>query len=483
LFRVLFSISGMTIAEVIFDRQRKNNMKKQALKILEFVLNPASVVRSLKKALPSIIITLVSIASLSTATGREGIRQFTFEPAGRVLMKGSYPQLGVRASGDLFLLRLKDRNIWLQTSSDGGDSFDEGIRVNDGGEVASHAENTPLMVVRSMREFYALWTAQEGEGDSHGHTSLRLATSTNWGRSFGKSIPVDPSGTASQSFYALAVGPDGAVYAAWLDGRDRGQGKSGSSAVYVAKSTNRGQSFEKSVRVALNVCPCCRPSIAFTDAKTIHIGWRGVFDDDIRDIFVGTSTDGGATFSTPVRVAEDNWRINGCPHSGPSLATLGAKLFAAWRTVIDDRGRVYVASSGDKGAHFSAKVEADAGLHDANHPNLLALESSVSLVFQAREGAGQNGWSKFDAYFRQIDQDGSLSSPQRLGHAAGSATYPTLLFERPDHLFVAWTEGTEDGQKVVMARGRLTAPNPVNQQPPATGGALPVTTRRNNDKH
>jgi hypothetical protein len=438
----------------------------------------AAVTGALRKALPSIIVILVATLSLSMATGREGTRQLTFEPTGRILVKGSYPQLGVRASGDLFLLRLKDRNLWLQTSSDGGDSFDEGLRVNDGGEVASHAENTPLMVVRSMREFYVLWTAQEG----HEHSSLRLATSTNWGRSFGKSIPVDPTGTASQSFYTLAVGPDGAVYAAWLDGRDRGQGKSGSSALYVARSTNRGQSFEKSVRVALNVCPCCRPSIAFTDAKTVHIGWRGVSHDDIRDIFVGTSTDGGATFSALAPVAEDNWRINGCPHSGPSLATMGGKLFAAWRTVTGDRGRVYIASSGDHGAHFSAKVEADAGLHDANHPQLLALEGSVGLVFQAREASSQDSWGKLDIYFRQIDQNGSLSPLQRLGHAVGSATYPTILFERPDHLFVAWTEGTEDGQKVVMARGRLAAPKPANLQPPATGGdATPVTTRRNND--
>jgi hypothetical protein len=448
-------------------------MKKQ------FVFDRATVTRSLRKILPSIIIILVTSISLATATSQEGTRQFVFEPAGRVLVKGSYPQLGVRASGDLFLLRLKDRNLWLQTSTDGGDSFDEGLRVNDGEEVASHPENTPLLAVRSMREFYVVWTAR----DAQDRSSLRLATSTNWGRSFSKSIPVDPTGTASQSFYTLGVGPDGAVYVAWLDGRDRGQGKSGSSALYLARSTDRGQSFEKSVRVALDVCPCCRPSIAFTDAKTVHLAWRGVGHDDIRDIFVGTSADGGLTFSPPVPVAEDNWRINGCPHSGPSLATMGGKLFAAWRTVIGDRGRVFVASSGDKGAHFSAKVEADTGLHDANHPQLLALEGSVGLAFQARKATEQNTWGKFDIYFRQIDKDGSLSPLQSLEHAAGSATYPTLLFERPDHLFVAWTEGSEDGQKVVMARGRLTAPRPANNQPPATGGdTSSVTGRKSNDK-
>lgn len=435
-------------------------------------------IRAFITAFTLLLAALVSAASAPTVGGRTAAQQFAFEPAGRVLGKGSYPQLGVRASGDLFLLRLRDRNLWLQASSDGGDSFDEGLRVNDGGEVASHAENTPLMIVRTMREFYVLWTAEGG----HDRTALRLASSSDWGRSFSKSIPVDPTETASQSFYTLAVGPDGAVYAAWLDGRDRGQGKQGTSALYLAKSTNRGQSFEKSVRVALNVCPCCRPAIAFSDAGTIHIGWRGVIGNDIRDIFVGTSVDGGATFNTPTRVAEDNWQINGCPHSGPSLATMGGRLFAAWRTVSGDRARLYIASSSDNGVHFSKKAEADTSLHDANHPQLLALEGTVGLVFQAREGSGQNGWSKFDIYFRQIDKNGSLSPLQRLGHAVGSATYPTLLFERPDHLFVAWTEGTEEGQKVVMARGRLAAPRQVNSLLPARGGETsPSSIERNSN--
>lgn len=398
-------------------------------------------------------LTMLSGLGQPAATGKADTERFQFEAQGRVVTKGSDPQLGVRASGEIFLLSLKERNIWLQTSGDGGDSFDDAVRVNDVDGVASHSENTPQMMVRTMREFYVLWTADAGND----RTALRLATSTDWGKSFGKSIVVDPSGTASQSFYTLAVGPDGAIYAAWLDGRDRGQGKSGSSGLYIAKSTNRGQSFEKSVRVALNVCPCCRPSIAFTDAKTLHIGWRGVLDGDVRDVFVATSTDGGATFITGTRVAEDNWQINGCPHSGPALATHNGRVLVAWRTVTGDRAHLYVASSSDNGAHFSAKVAADTNVLDANHPRLLTLGNSIGLVFQAREATSQDEWSKYDIYFRQIDASGALTPLQKLKHAVGSATYPTLLFERPDHLFVAWTEGSEEGRKVVFARGRLGA--------------------------
>lgn len=82
-----------------------------------------------------------------------GTEQFDFEPIPRVVAKGSDPQIAVRASGEIFLLRLKHKDLWLQTSADGGDSFETGVQVNDG-PVMSHSENTPQMVVRSMHEFY-----------------------------------------------------------------------------------------------------------------------------------------------------------------------------------------------------------------------------------------------------------------------------------------------------------------------------------------
>lgn len=425
------------------------------------------------------LLVLSSINSRTAASKTDGA-QLVFETPGRLVAKGSDPQLGVRASGELFLLSLKDGNIWLQTSGDGGDSFEPGVKVNDVSGVASHSENTPQMIVRTMREFYVLWTADDG-GE---RTALRLSSSVNWGRSFGKSVPVDPAGTASQSFYTLAVGPDGAVYAAWLDGRERGQGRSGSAAVYLAKSTNRGQSFGKSVRVALDVCPCCRPSLAFSDAQTLHLGWRGVRDSDMRDIFVATSTDGGATFGTGTLVAPDNWQLNGCPHSGPSLATLNGRLYVAWRTVTDNRPQLFLASSPDHGAHFSTKVAAAANLVDANHPRLVQIEDKLGLVFQARPvgkakaQAKQESWNKLDVYFRQLDKTGVLAPAQRISHASGSATYPTLLYERPDHLFIAWTEGTEEGRKIVLSRGRIHHTEPATTAKPGNSKANAVAGKR-----
>ena len=375
-----------------------------------------------------------------------------FEPQPRQVVSGRDPQIGVRASGELFLTKVDGGNLWLHTSHDGGDSFDEGVRANDvEGEVSSQSEASPQLTVRTMHEFYVLWQTK-----SEGATKLRFARSMNWGASFSKAIDVDPAGAASQSFFTMNVSPQGVVYAAWLDGRDRA--KSGGSAVYLARSTDHGATFEKSVRVSIDpsieVCPCCRPSIAFAGDDTMHVSWRAVFDNNVRDFVVATSADGGQSWGQPVRVAEDNWSINGCPHSGSSLAVLGKRLYVSWYTVREDHSEIYIAYSDDGGRTFSGRQSLSEDLLDPNHPALFEVGEKLVALFQARDPQENSGWGKVAAYYREVDGAGRLSPLVRVGHLAGSASYPTLVWEDPGKVFVVWTESSADGPSVVLARGR-----------------------------
>ena len=383
-----------------------------------------------------------------------------FEPNARRVVSGRDPQIAVRASGELFLTKAEGGNLWLHTSHDRGDSFDGGVRVNDvEGEVSSQGEASPLLSLRSMHEFYVLWQTR-----SEGTSKLRFARSMNWGQSFSDAIDVDPAGTASQSFFTMNVSPEGTVYAAWLDGRDRA--RMGGSAVYLARSTDHGSSFEKSVRVNLDanveVCPCCRPSIAFSGNNTVHVSWRAVFANNIRDFVVATSKDGGQTWGNAVRVAEDNWSINGCPHSGSSLALLGKRLYVSWYTVREGHSEIYFAYSTDGGRSFSGRQSLSENLLDPNHPALFEVDGKIVALFQARDPKENSGWGKIAAYYREVDPQGRLSPLVRVGQAEGSASYPTLVWEAPGRLFVVWTESSPDGPGVVLARGRQTS-GAVNQ--------------------
>jgi hypothetical protein len=308
-----------------------------------------------------------------------------------------------------------------------------------------------------MREFYVLWQARSADGNG---TALKLSRSTDWGTSFAKPVAVDP-GSQSEGFYTMSVAPKGVVYAAWLDGRERGGEGSG---LYVARSTDRGVSFEKSVRVASGVCPCCRPSIAFGNGETVYVSWRGVAQGDVRDIHVATTADGGATWSKPSGVAEDNWHLNACPHSGASLAVIGNRLFAAWHTVREGTSQLYLAWSDDGGRSFSPRTNLRGDVLDSNHVRLVPHSTTIGVVFQGRDPKDHEGWGKQNAYYREIDAQGRLSELANLGHLDGSVNYPELLYEDPDHVFVIWHENSDEESRVVMIRGRSNGPTP------ATGG-------------
>lgn len=70
------------------------------------------------------------------------------------------------------------------------------------------------------------------------------------------------------------------------------------------------------------------------DAKgTLYVAWRKVFLGNVRDVVVAVSQDKGQTFSPPVRVAADNWVLDGCPHVGSALALDHRQhLHMAWYT-------------------------------------------------------------------------------------------------------------------------------------------------------
>jgi hypothetical protein len=393
---------------------------------------------------------LVLAAALAAVTPQSVV----FEPKPRLVSPGREPVIAVRASGALSLLEVEGKDLYLKTSFDAGDTFETKVRVNDVvGEVAAHHESSPRMAIRSRSEFYVLWqTRRGGEG-----SALRFARSTNWGESFTSAADVEPnSPSASQGFYNMAVSPKGVVYVAWLDGRDRAQSKPGTSAVYIARSMNRGVSFEKPVRVTLDTCPCCRPSIAFTGEGNVHVSWRGVIDADIRDIFVATSTDGGSTFGKSVRVAEDNWKINGCPHSGAAMTTIQKRLLATWSTVREGKAQLYAAWSDDNGRTFSARTRIADTVVDPNHPSVLSMGDRAAVVFQGRPAGKSAGWGRVNAYYREIDAAGKLSPLVRLGNAKSSVSYPELAYEEPGKVFAAWTElaGEDDAHRVVLVRGR-----------------------------
>ncbi|MBV8881284.1 MAG: exo-alpha-sialidase [Planctomycetaceae bacterium] len=381
-----------------------------------------------------------------------------WEPEARAVGKGRDGQILVWPSESPSLLfaapgeKPGAMDLIYRGSHDEAATFEHPIRVNPiPGEVGAHGENAPQIRIGPGTELMAAW---EGRGE------IRFARCVDFGHSFLPAVTVNDDGAdAYQSFFAMETGPDGSLVLAWIDFRDSKTEPPGTASIYLARSSDRGATFEKNVKVAGGVCPCCRPAIAIGRDGTIHVAWRHVLEQSARDIVVSSSTDRGRSWSAPVRVANDDWRLDGCPHSGPTMAVLPSGLFIAWYTGAKDKASLQVARSTDGGKSFGAGVPVESTLNDANHPHLVAVGPEAWILFQARTADGSGGWGPLKPALVRCDADGRPGAPSILPSLGGSVAYPRLSVGQAGRLYATWTEVGADGTQVVLCRGRR-APQP-----------------------
>ena len=165
---------------------------------------------------------------------------------------------------------------------------------------------------------YAMWAVFNGAPNG-GSVDLRLAVSTDRGATFSRyySFPM-PSVSGRQNFYVQpSIDANGDLYVAFASTeKDK---KSGQVTLWIAKSTDDAQSFTFSRAVTgVGLIPtCCLPNTTFRDgivesfaaspnlAGHLYIAyedWDAAGQFDVKFV---QSTDGGATWSAPVKVNDN----------------------------------------------------------------------------------------------------------------------------------------------------------------------------------
>lgn len=199
---------------------------------------------------------------------------------------------------------------------------------------------------------HVLWQEVVFSGGTHGGEAY-FARSTDGGRTFEEPLNISSSpagvgkGRLTEEVWHngsldLAVGPDGTVHTAWTEYEGR---------LWYRRSTDRGASFEPAVLVAGGDGPPARgPSIAVGPGDHVHLAWT-VGGDAGADLRLATSADGGRAFGEPrVVVPSDG-------HSDAPKVAVDAEgvLHLAWSEApggVFAASRVLYARSTDGGANF-----------------------------------------------------------------------------------------------------------------------------------
>ena len=133
-------------------------------------------------------------------------------------------------------------------------------------------------------------------GDTlNGPAKVLFARSTDLGLSFGE--PLEVSSSSGSAFDPeIAIDPSDAINVAWEDSGP------GTNVIMFSRSTNGGESFSEPKQVSVGSGDATEAAIATDNSGRIHIVWVGNATGN-SETYYSRSTDGGATFSAPLRVS------------------------------------------------------------------------------------------------------------------------------------------------------------------------------------
>ncbi|OEJ65641.1 sialidase family protein [Magnetovibrio blakemorei] len=357
------------------------------------------------------------------------------------LLCAEVPTSTFDAQGHLWVAWTQGEHVYVAKSNDGGVSISSSARVTVTPlPVEKNGENRPKVAAAPNGDLYVSFIAK-GERKFTG--VVYFSRSLDGGKTFSAPIPVsDEAVSSSQRFEALKVGQDGRIFMAWLDKRDlftaqKTKTPYRGSAMYFAISDDRGASFHANVNGADHSCECCRVAMDIGPDDRPVIVWRHVFEPSIRDHAVMKLNADGSPGKV-VRLSEDQWDLEGCPHHGPwiSISESGVQ-HVTWFTDGKARQGIFYARSEDGGQTFSAPMTFGNADQQAGHPSVLAVGKRVFLTWKEFSG-------KHDELYVMTSPDGgrSWSSPLRVAATQDSSDHPFLLTDG-QWLYASWATEIE----------------------------------------
>jgi hypothetical protein len=351
------------------------------------------------------------------------------------------------AAGRLWRVSVQDGHVVVQYSDDKGGRFSPAVNVNpEPDRIAADGDNRPKIALAPDGTIYVSYTSHLPEPYS-GH--VHLSRSTDGGRSFSKpAIVNDDRAAISHRFESLVVDAKGRAHVVWLDRRDQMAAKKDNKeyagvAVYYA-STADGTVIGENRKLVDHGCECCRIALALDTDGTPVIAWRHVYDKNVRDHALWRLD----ARSAPVRVAEDNWAIDACPHHGPALAVSGAGTYhVAWFTGAASRQGLYYARAADRKT-FSAPLAVGDPRAQPGRPALLVRGRRVYLA-----------WKEFDGNATAVrimvsGDDGATWSPARTVASAASASDHPLLVNDGEVVYLSWNAQREGYRLIDLSAGK-----------------------------
>jgi hypothetical protein len=269
-------------------------------------------------------------------------------------------------------------------------SFGDAVTVAGSAGMSTTAESMGKIAFKGDGTVMALYGKRFEKEKNPFAGAIYYTLSADHGKTWSTSryLHTDTTHQVGRSFYDITTLKDGELAAVWLDGRF-GKALKGSALYFARTEKNRG--FTADSCLYKGTCECCRTTLLQDNDGNLHIAYRSIMfpsalsGKQVRDMAYIYSADNGHSFSKPSTISNDNWQIEGCPHSGPSLAVTGKSVNSVWFTAGGTPGIYYTHAI--PGAAFKQRMLISAA---GRHPQMKALTNGkLAVVYEENNSAAE----------------------------------------------------------------------------------------------
>ncbi len=299
----------------------------------------------------------------------------------------------------------------------------------------------PQMLVTGSNIYVAWSDTISGKSD------IFFTKSVDTGATFKSQVNLATAKTGQSGYAALAESEDN-VYVVWQSF------VSNSSAIYMAKSSDGGSSFDTPITISDTSTNAAFPQIA-TSGNHVYIVWLEKSTTDATNLVFAKSDDNGNTFEKPIGITH---------HSGnsgiPKIASQGNGVYLMWEDNSRGDYDVFLEKSNDFGSTFDTPVNISYNNGNSGTPQMQIFNNRIYAVWM------DNSQSNYEIFFaKSTDGGATFGKPVNISNNSEDSGYPQFTVSGND-IYVAWTNSiSKDNYDVLYAKsndGGLTFSRPIN---------------------
>ncbi len=324
--------------------------------------------------------------------------------------------------------------LYFSISEDNGKTFAAPIAVTPTNGLTAHKETMPKLAFKEDGTILAVYQRRTPTLTNRFAGAIYYTLSADDGKTWSEPnyLHTDTSEGVGRSFFDISTLPDGEIGAVWLDGRKRQ--RDGSTLCFAKTSNNNG--FGKDIEIGQKTCQCCRTDIFIDNQDKLHVAYRDIINDSIRDIVHLSSLDNGISFTESTRISEDNWVIYGCPHTGPSITNSINGVSFFWFT-----------SGGTDGVYSTHLTKSNNKFDErelinphARHPQAITLENGTLVLAWDETFKTEAGFiNKIGVRFTTLDGTELI---KYITTEKEDCDHPVLVETDNHSVLISWTQKT-----------------------------------------